>query len=226
MSPHLTHSTQLVSLLLAALSSPHTGTASPVPPIPLAIAPTPSGGFHSTSGYCNPLPYLPMKTDLVGMSGPKEEANKEKEICAIESLNSQGSLDSNREDDRASLILALTLYNVRKIELSKATKVFEVQTSISPSFAEPSLLSLLPSCLPMCISPPLTLLLLPAWLTPYAAFPLSHCPGFAPATQRLSGLMAKRESSLEGGSTWAQSFRRITISCKGCLKGHQSVISI
>lgn len=102
-----------------------------------------------------------MKTDLVGISGPKEDANNEK-ICGIESLNSQGSLDSNREDDRGSLILTLTLYNVRKIELSKAAEVFEVQTSIFPSFAEPSLLSLLPSCLPVCISPSLTLLLLPA----------------------------------------------------------------
>lgn len=101
-----------------------------------------------------------MKTDLVGMSGPKEEASQE--ICGIESLNSQGSLDSNREDDRASLTLTLTLYNVRKTELSKATEVFEVQNSKSPSFAEPSLLSLLPSCLPVCISPCLTFLLLPA----------------------------------------------------------------
>ncbi|XP_062347244.1 tyrosine 3-monooxygenase-like [Cinclus cinclus] len=67
-----------------------------------------------------------MKTDLVGMSGPKEEANKEKEMCGKESLNSQGSLDSNREDDRASLTLTLTLYKVRKIELSKAAEVFEM----------------------------------------------------------------------------------------------------
>lgn len=140
----------------------HRHTASPVPPILLAIAPTPSGGFHSTSGYRNPLPYLPIKTDLVGMSGPKEEANKEKEMCGIESLNSQGSLDSNREDDRASLILTLTLCNVRKIELCKAAKVFEVQTPRSLSFPEPSLLSLLSSRLPVCLSPPLTLLLLPA----------------------------------------------------------------
>uniref|UniRef100_A0A8C3TVE9 Biopterin-dependent aromatic amino acid hydroxylase family profile domain-containing protein n=1 Tax=Catharus ustulatus TaxID=91951 RepID=A0A8C3TVE9_CATUS len=66
-----------------------------------------------------------MKTDLVGMSGPKEEASK-KEICGIESLNSQGSLDSNREHDRASFTLTLTLYNVRKTELSKATEVFEM----------------------------------------------------------------------------------------------------
>lgn len=109
----------------------HRHTASPVPPIPLAIAPTPSGSFHSISGCCNPLPCLPMKTDLVGMSGPKEEANKEKEMCAIQSLN---SLDSNREDDREPLILTLMLYNVRKTELSKAAKVFEVQTSISPLF--------------------------------------------------------------------------------------------
>uniref|UniRef100_A0A8C0UL29 Tyrosine 3-monooxygenase-like n=1 Tax=Cyanistes caeruleus TaxID=156563 RepID=A0A8C0UL29_CYACU len=66
-----------------------------------------------------------MKTDLVGMSAPKEEANKE-ETCGAEPSNSQGSLDSNREDDRASLILTLTLCNVRKIELSKAAQVFEV----------------------------------------------------------------------------------------------------
>ncbi|KAL9853404.1 tyrosine 3-monooxygenase-like [Geothlypis trichas] len=59
------------------------------------------------------------------MSGPKEEANKE-EMCGIQSLNRQGSLGSNREDDRASLILTLTLYNVRKAELSKAAKVFEM----------------------------------------------------------------------------------------------------
>ncbi|XP_072780078.1 tyrosine 3-monooxygenase-like [Taeniopygia guttata] len=59
------------------------------------------------------------------MSGPKEEANKEKEMYGMQSLNSQGRLDSNREDDRATLILTLTLYNVRKIELSKAAAVFE-----------------------------------------------------------------------------------------------------
>ncbi|XP_068859875.1 tyrosine 3-monooxygenase-like [Aphelocoma coerulescens] len=62
--------------------------------------------------------------DLVGISGPKEEVNKEK-MCGIQSLNSQGSLDSNREDDRGSLLLTLTLYNVKKIELSKAAEVFE-----------------------------------------------------------------------------------------------------
>uniref|UniRef100_U3K394 Biopterin-dependent aromatic amino acid hydroxylase family profile domain-containing protein n=1 Tax=Ficedula albicollis TaxID=59894 RepID=U3K394_FICAL len=67
-----------------------------------------------------------MKTDLVGKSGPKEEANKEKEMCGIESLNSQGSLDSNREDDRASLTLTFTLDSVRKIELSKAAEAFEM----------------------------------------------------------------------------------------------------
>lgn len=67
-----------------------------------------------------------MKTDLVAISDQKEEARKEKEMHSTESLNSQGSLDSNREDGRATLILTLTLYNVRKIELSKAAKVFEV----------------------------------------------------------------------------------------------------
>ncbi|XP_057878737.1 tyrosine 3-monooxygenase-like [Melospiza georgiana] len=66
-----------------------------------------------------------MKTDLVGMSGPKEEASKE-EMCGIQSLDSQGSLDSSREDDGESLILTLTLYNVRKTELSKAAEVFEM----------------------------------------------------------------------------------------------------
>uniref|UniRef100_A0A663EDJ2 Biopterin-dependent aromatic amino acid hydroxylase family profile domain-containing protein n=1 Tax=Aquila chrysaetos chrysaetos TaxID=223781 RepID=A0A663EDJ2_AQUCH len=67
-----------------------------------------------------------MKTDLVGISGQKEEASKEKEMCGIESLNRRGSLDSNREDGGATVILTLTLFNVRKIELSKAAKVFEV----------------------------------------------------------------------------------------------------
>ncbi|GAB0176925.1 phenylalanine-4-hydroxylase [Grus japonensis] len=56
----------------------------------------------------------------------KEEASKEKEMRGIESLNRQGSLDSNREDGRATLFLTLTLCNVRKLELSKATKVFEM----------------------------------------------------------------------------------------------------
>ncbi|KQL60192.1 hypothetical protein AAES_10626 [Amazona aestiva] len=46
-------------------------------------------------------------------------------MCGIESLNRQGSLNSNREDSRATLILTFTLCNVRKIELSKAAKVFE-----------------------------------------------------------------------------------------------------
>ena len=103
-----------------------------------------------------------MKTDLVGISGQKEEASKEKETLGIESLNRRGSLVCNREDGRATLILTLTLCNVRKTELSKAAKVFEVQTSPFPSSTEPSLLSLLPSPLPLCISPSLTLLLLPA----------------------------------------------------------------
>uniref|UniRef100_A0A672UPY5 Tyrosine 3-monooxygenase n=1 Tax=Strigops habroptila TaxID=2489341 RepID=A0A672UPY5_STRHB len=67
-----------------------------------------------------------MKTDLVRISGQKEEASKEKEMCGIESLNRQGSLDYNREDGRATLTLTLTLYNVRKIELSKAAQVFEM----------------------------------------------------------------------------------------------------
>lgn len=156
-----------------------------------------SGSFHSTSGYWDLLPYFPVKTDLVGISGPKEEANKEKEMCGTESLNRQGSLDS-REDERAPLILSFTLYNVRKTELSKAAEVFEVQTSTFLSFAEPSLLSLLPSCLPAWISPSLILLLLPACLTPHAAFPLSHYPGSAPAARR-SGLVSWPRGRVPGG---------------------------
>ncbi|XP_026719700.1 tyrosine 3-monooxygenase-like [Athene cunicularia] len=66
-----------------------------------------------------------MKADMVGVSGQKEEASKEKEKHGIESLNRQGSLESNSEDSRATVILTLTLYNVRKIELSKAVRVFE-----------------------------------------------------------------------------------------------------
>ncbi|XP_010124548.1 PREDICTED: tyrosine 3-monooxygenase-like [Chlamydotis macqueenii] len=70
-----------------------------------------------------------MKTDLMGISGQKEEASKEKEMHGMESLNSRGSLDSGgweREDGRATLFLTLTLCNVRKMELSKAAKVFEM----------------------------------------------------------------------------------------------------
>ncbi|OPJ80530.1 hypothetical protein AV530_010828 [Patagioenas fasciata monilis] len=70
-----------------------------------------------------------MKTNLVGDSGQKEEASKEKEMCGMESLNRQGNTDSNREDGRTSLILTLTLSNVRKTELSKAAKVFEISFS-------------------------------------------------------------------------------------------------
>uniref|UniRef100_A0A8D2PUC4 Biopterin-dependent aromatic amino acid hydroxylase family profile domain-containing protein n=1 Tax=Zosterops lateralis melanops TaxID=1220523 RepID=A0A8D2PUC4_ZOSLA len=36
--------------------------------------------------------------------------------------------------------------------------------------------------------------------TPYAGFPLSHCHGFAPAAQRLSGLMAKRRALWRKGA--------------------------
>uniref|UniRef100_A0A8C3R7N4 Biopterin-dependent aromatic amino acid hydroxylase family profile domain-containing protein n=1 Tax=Cyanoderma ruficeps TaxID=181631 RepID=A0A8C3R7N4_9PASS len=72
MSLRLIHSTQLVSLLLAAQSSPHRDTLhlqshqSPWPllPHPQAV---------STQHLAIATPYLPMKTDLVGMSGPKEE---------------------------------------------------------------------------------------------------------------------------------------------------------
>ncbi|XP_010143575.1 PREDICTED: tyrosine 3-monooxygenase, partial [Buceros rhinoceros silvestris] len=70
-------------------------------------------------------------TDLMGIPSQKEEARKEKEMHDMESLNKAGSLESNKEDGRATLILTLTLYNVRKIELSKAVKVFEMfQTQI------------------------------------------------------------------------------------------------
>lgn len=120
----------------------HIQTASPVSPHPLAISLgetlTSSGSFHSISGNCNPLLCLPMKTNLVGDSGQREEASKEKEMCGMESLNRQGNMDSNREDGRATLILTLTLSNVRKTELSKAAKVFEVQTSPFASFTETS----------------------------------------------------------------------------------------
>ncbi|KAM9388132.1 tyrosine 3-monooxygenase-like [Phaethornis superciliosus] len=67
-----------------------------------------------------------MKTDLVGISGQKEEGIKENKMCSTESSNRQGSLDSNWEDDEATLILTLILCNVKKIEVSKAAKVFEV----------------------------------------------------------------------------------------------------
>uniref|UniRef100_A0A8C8AL45 Biopterin-dependent aromatic amino acid hydroxylase family profile domain-containing protein n=1 Tax=Otus sunia TaxID=257818 RepID=A0A8C8AL45_9STRI len=102
-----------------------------------------------------------MKADLVGISGQKEEASKEKEMHGIESLNRQGSLESNSEDSRATVILTLTLCNVRKIELSKAVRVFEVQTSLFPSSTDPSLLYLLPPSFRLCISPSLILLLFP-----------------------------------------------------------------
>uniref|UniRef100_A0A663LPV6 Biopterin-dependent aromatic amino acid hydroxylase family profile domain-containing protein n=1 Tax=Athene cunicularia TaxID=194338 RepID=A0A663LPV6_ATHCN len=101
---------------------------------------------------------------MVGVSGQKEEASKEKEKHGIESLNRQGSLESNSEDSRATVILTLTLYNVRKIELSKAVRVFEVQTSLFPSSSDPSRLYLLLPPLPLCTSRSLTLLLLPTYL--------------------------------------------------------------
>uniref|UniRef100_A0A8B9ZLM3 Biopterin-dependent aromatic amino acid hydroxylase family profile domain-containing protein n=1 Tax=Anas platyrhynchos TaxID=8839 RepID=A0A8B9ZLM3_ANAPL len=47
---------------------------------------------------------------------------------SIQPLNRQGSLDSSKKDGGATLILTLTLCNVRKTELSRAAKVFEVQT--------------------------------------------------------------------------------------------------
>lgn len=129
-----------------------------------------------------------MKTELMGISGQKEEASKEKEMRGIESLNRQGSLDSNREDGRATLFLTLTLCNVRKIELSKATKVFEVQTSQFPSSTEPSLLFLLPTPVPLSSHPlspffcslPDLCLYLPS---PFLIVPVSlHC------SERLAGL--------------------------------------
>ncbi|KAM6136901.1 LOW QUALITY PROTEIN: tyrosine 3-monooxygenase-like [Pterocles gutturalis] len=64
-----------------------------------------------------------VKTDLEGISDQKEKTSKE-EMHHIESLSRQGSLDSNREDGRGSLILTLTLYNVKKIEVTRAARVF------------------------------------------------------------------------------------------------------
>uniref|UniRef100_A0A8C5UH09 Biopterin-dependent aromatic amino acid hydroxylase family profile domain-containing protein n=1 Tax=Malurus cyaneus samueli TaxID=2593467 RepID=A0A8C5UH09_9PASS len=122
MSPQLT-----LSLSRAPGSSElsiSTYTASPGPPA--AISLTPSGSSPSASSHCQNLPSLPLKSDLVGISGPKEEAGKEKEMCGTETPNSQGSLDSNREDERAAPTLSLILCNVRKVELSKAVKAFEM----------------------------------------------------------------------------------------------------
>uniref|UniRef100_A0A8B9C5K2 Biopterin-dependent aromatic amino acid hydroxylase family profile domain-containing protein n=1 Tax=Anser brachyrhynchus TaxID=132585 RepID=A0A8B9C5K2_9AVES len=67
-----------------------------------------------------------MKTDFGVISGQREEASKEKVMHSIQSLNRQGSLDSNKEDGGATLILTLTLCNVRKTEFSRAAKVFEM----------------------------------------------------------------------------------------------------
>nr|XP_047911791.1 tyrosine 3-monooxygenase-like isoform X1 [Anser cygnoides] len=67
-----------------------------------------------------------MKTDFGVISGQREEASKEKVMHSIQSLNRQGSLDSNKEDGGATLILNLTLCNVRKTEFSRAAKVFEM----------------------------------------------------------------------------------------------------
>ncbi|XP_072207048.1 tyrosine 3-monooxygenase-like [Excalfactoria chinensis] len=53
-----------------------------------------------------------------------QEASKE--MCSTGSLNRRGSLDSSTEDDRAGLILTFTLCNVKKTELSKAARVFEM----------------------------------------------------------------------------------------------------
>lgn len=160
-----------------------------------------------------------MKTDVVGISGQKEEASKEKEMCGIVSLNRQGSLDSNREDGRATLILTLTLCNLRKTELPKAAKVFEVQTSPFLSSTEHSLLSLLPLLLPLCIYP----------ISPFScSLPdlCLHLPSpFVIVLVLLQllrevgwSLQVKEESVLQGGSSWTQSFRRIVILCKGCLE--------
>uniref|UniRef100_U3ITA2 Tyrosine 3-monooxygenase n=1 Tax=Anas platyrhynchos platyrhynchos TaxID=8840 RepID=U3ITA2_ANAPP len=67
-----------------------------------------------------------MKTDFGVISGQREEASKEKVMCSIQPLNRQGSLDSSKKDGGATLILTLTLCNVRKTELSRAAKVFEM----------------------------------------------------------------------------------------------------
>lgn len=137
----------------------------------------------------------------------------------IQSSNRRGSLDSNTEDSRATVILTLTLCNVRKIELSKAAKAFEVQTSPFFSSTKPSLLPLLPSPLPLCINPlsfiscslpDLCLQLPSSFLIVLILLQLLRevsCP-----------LQVKKDSALEGGSSWTQSFRRISILFKGCLE--------
>uniref|UniRef100_A0A669PP93 Tyrosine 3-monooxygenase n=1 Tax=Phasianus colchicus TaxID=9054 RepID=A0A669PP93_PHACC len=66
-----------------------------------------------------------MKTYFRMTSGQTQEAGKEK-MCSTESLNRRGSLDSSKEDDRATLILTFTLCNVKKTELSRAARVFEM----------------------------------------------------------------------------------------------------
>ncbi|XP_015720141.1 tyrosine 3-monooxygenase-like [Coturnix japonica] len=66
-----------------------------------------------------------MKTYFGVTSGQVQEASKEK-MCSTESLNRRGSLDSTKGEDRDGLILNFTLYNVKKTELSKAARVFEM----------------------------------------------------------------------------------------------------
>eukprot|EP00076_Gallus_gallus_P006934 XP_001235001.1 tyrosine 3-monooxygenase [Gallus gallus] len=66
-----------------------------------------------------------MKTYFGVISGQMQETSKEK-ICSTESVNRQGSLDSSKEDDNATLVLIFTLCNVKKTELSKAARVFEM----------------------------------------------------------------------------------------------------
>lgn len=102
-----------------------------------------------------------MKTDFGVISGQREEASKDKVMHSIQSLNRQGSLDSNKEDGGATLILTLTLCNVRKTEFSRAAKVFEVQT-LPLTFHSLSPLTHLfcPYCLHLSFSPSLTALLL------------------------------------------------------------------
>lgn len=120
----------------------HRSTASPVPSQSLAItlgeALTSSGSFHWTSHSHNSLPWLPMKTYFGVISGQMQETSKEK-ICSTESVNRQGSLDSSKEDDNATLVLIFTLCNVKKTELSKAARVFEVQNPLFTSYSLPPL---------------------------------------------------------------------------------------
>lgn len=139
-----------------------------------------------------------MKTDFGVISGQREEASKEKVMCSIQPLNRQGSLDSSKKDGGATLILTLTLCNVRKTELSRAAKVFEVQT-LPLTFHPLSPLTHLfcPYCLHLSYSasPPLLLL---SFCLPVPPSYASVC--FLPSF--LSLLCFRGLESLTGLSRW------------------------